>query len=87
MGTATSAPVSACTGSCLTTWPIFDSSSTVVPSILQASDFTVFTRPDGQMQSAYKGHPLYYFAGDAAPGDTKGRGVNGVWDSLDPRVL
>jgi len=87
VGTATSAPVSACTGSCLTTWPIFDSSSTVVPSILQASDFTVFTRPDGQMQSAYKGHPLYYFAGDAAPGDTKGRGVNGVWDSLDPRVL
>jgi predicted lipoprotein with Yx(FWY)xxD motif len=39
------------------------------------------------MQSAYKGHPLYFFAGDAAPGDTKGRGVNNVWDSLDPRVL
>ncbi|TMA91869.1 MAG: hypothetical protein E6J65_08525 [Deltaproteobacteria bacterium] len=87
VGTATTPPVSACTTTCLASWPIFLTNSTVVPSILTASDFTVFTRPDGQMQSAYKGHPLYYFAGDAAPGDTKGRGVNNVWDSLDPRVL
>jgi predicted lipoprotein with Yx(FWY)xxD motif len=87
VGTATGAPVSACTTTCLASWPIFLTNSPVVPSILHASDFTVFTRPDGQMQSAYKGHPLYSFAGDAAPGDTKGRGVNNVWDSLDPRVL
>jgi len=87
VGTPTSAPVSACTTTCLASWPIFVTSSTVVPSILPTSDFTVFTRPDGQMQAAFKGHPLYYFAGDSAPGQTNGRGVNNVWDSLDPRVL
>jgi hypothetical protein len=28
---------------------------------------------------AIAGHPLYFFAGDAAPGDVAGQGVNGVW--------
>jgi hypothetical protein len=31
------------------------------------------------MQTAYMDHPLYYFAGDAKPGDTKGQGVAGAW--------
>ena len=61
-----------------------ESDAAVVPSDLAASDFTVFTRPDGQRQSAYKGHPLYFFAGDAAPGDTTGRGVANR-DTVDPR--
>ena len=37
----------------------------------------VFTRPDGQKQSAYKGHPLYVFAGDAGAEETTGKGVAG----------
>ena len=87
-GTAGGAPVSACTsGTCLASWKIFLAAGAVVPSALDAADFTVFTRSDGQQQSAYKGHPLYFFAGDSAPGDTKGRGVNNLWDTLDPRVL
>ena len=57
-----------------------------MPSALQASDFTVFTRPDGLQQTAYKGHPLYFFASDAAAGDTKGRGVNNR-NTLDPRNI
>ena len=55
-----------------------------MPSTLAASDFKVFTRPDGQKQTAYKGHPLYFFSSDATPGDTKGRGVNNR-NTLDPR--
>jgi len=87
-GTANAAPVSACTTTaCLTSFPIFLADQSVVPSTLAKSDFTVFTRPDGQQQSAYKGHPLYFFSGDATSGDTKGRGVNNVWDTLDPRAL
>jgi predicted lipoprotein with Yx(FWY)xxD motif len=86
-GTATSDPVSACTSAgCIAIWPIFHSDQSIVPSTLAASDFTVFTRPDGQQQTAYKGHPLYFFASDAAAGDTKGRGVNNR-NTLDPRTV
>jgi predicted lipoprotein with Yx(FWY)xxD motif len=35
------------------------------------------------IQSAFDGHPLYYFAGDTVPGDDKGRGLNGR-DTVDP---
>ena len=35
------------------------------------------TRSDGSKQVAYGGHPLYYFAGDSATGDTNGEGVDG----------
>ena len=55
-----------------------------MPSSLASADFTVFTRPDGRRQSAYKGQPLYFFSGDAAAGDTKGRGFNSVWSTLNP---
>lgn len=38
-------------------------------------------------QVDYKGHPLYYFAGDTASGDTNGEGVNnfgGLWTMVKP---
>ncbi|HWE23368.1 MAG TPA: hypothetical protein VG496_05450 [Myxococcales bacterium] len=85
-GNATTDPVSACTtATCLASWLVFSAQNVVVPSALAGSDFSVFTRTDGAVQAAYKGHPLYYFAGDTKPGDTNGRGVNNAWDSLDPR--
>ncbi len=42
-------------------------------------ELTLIERDDGTMQVALDGQPLYYFAGDAAPGDTNGEGVGGVW--------
>ena len=39
------------------------------------------------MQVTYNGHPLYYFVGDAKPGDTTGEGIiafGGGWDVLSP---
>jgi predicted lipoprotein with Yx(FWY)xxD motif len=35
-----------------------------------------FTRPDGVRQATYNGHQLYRFAGDRAPGEAKGQGVD-----------
>jgi predicted lipoprotein with Yx(FWY)xxD motif len=40
------------------------------------------TRSDGTTQATYNGHPLYTYAGDTAPGQAKGNGLNvsgGVW--------
>ena len=40
------------------------------------------TRPDGTTQATYDGHPLYTYAGDSAPGQAKGNGLNvsgGLW--------
>ncbi len=78
-GTASSDPVSSCTGNCLANWPAFNPSTITVPSGLNAGDFTVFTRPDGTMQVAYKGWPLYYFVKDQAAGDVNGQGVASMW--------
>jgi predicted lipoprotein with Yx(FWY)xxD motif len=46
--------------------------------------WAVFTRVDGKKQVTYNGSPLYTFANDAAPGDTKGDKVGGVWFAALP---
>jgi len=88
VGTSSSAPVSNCTSAqCMSNWPIFLVEQAVVPSSLSQSSFITFTREDGQRQSAYKGHPLYYFTGDTNPGDTKGRHLFNLWEIIDPSQL
>lgn len=84
VGTPTTAPVTACvTAQCVANWPSFLADQATAPSGLVAADLTVYTRPNGIRQSAYKGHPLYYYLGDAAPGETNGRAVPG-WHTIDP---
>ena len=70
---------SKCTGGCLNSWPIFYQEKISVSTGLQASDFGTITRDDGKKQTTYSGWPLYYFSGDASPGDIKGEGVNKIW--------
>ena len=44
-------------------------------------------RADGTRQVTYDGHPLYYFAGDKAPGDVTGQGIHnfgGGWYVVAP---
>jgi predicted lipoprotein with Yx(FWY)xxD motif len=86
VGTSSTAPVTACTSACMATWSTFLTDQVTVPSDLAAADFTVYTRADGTRQSAYKGHPLYRYVGDAAPGETNGRGIPG-WQTIDPATL
>jgi predicted lipoprotein with Yx(FWY)xxD motif len=71
---------SKCTGSCLTYWPPV-SAPAVAGSGVSGTVGSI-TRPDGTKQATYNGHPLYTYAGDSAPGQDKGNGLNvsgGLW--------
>jgi predicted lipoprotein with Yx(FWY)xxD motif len=71
---------SKCAGSCATYWP------PVTGPVSAGSGITgtlgIITRSGGAKQATYDGHPLYTYAGDSAPGEAKGNGVNasgGLW--------
>ena len=65
-------------------WPPL--SLAVAPSNVSGASgaWAVFTRVDGKQQVTYKGMPLYTYANDTAPGDTKGDKVAGVWFAAVP---
>ncbi|MFZ0078680.1 MAG: hypothetical protein WAL13_06210, partial [Trebonia sp.] len=47
--------------------------------------FSTIKRSDGAVQATFDGHPLYTFAGDTAPGQNKGNGLNaagGLWHEI-----
>jgi predicted lipoprotein with Yx(FWY)xxD motif len=69
---------SMCSGACATYWPPLTTNAapTAGPG-LTASDLGTISRSDGTKQVTYSGHPLYYFAGDKAAGQTNGEGSNG----------
>jgi len=72
---------STCTDACAATWPPFtldDGESAVAGSGVTGTVSTI-QRPDGSTQVAINGHPLYYYGGDHAAGDTNGEGIKGVW--------
>jgi len=85
---ADTAKDSTCYGPCASAWP---------PAAAPAPPHTIGTasaalvgtvrRTDGATQLTYNGHPLYYYAGDAAPGDTTGQGLlqfGAKWYVLNP---
>jgi predicted lipoprotein with Yx(FWY)xxD motif len=74
---------SACTGDCLTKWPLFKGESVSVADGLDVKSFGVLVRTEGN-QATFKGYPLYYFFKDEKTGDTNGQGVNNVWYVIDP---
>jgi predicted lipoprotein with Yx(FWY)xxD motif len=75
---------SACTGQCLENWPIVPAGSGEPKADGVTGSLAAIDTPDGGKQLTLNGWPLYYFAGDAAAGDTNGQGVNAVWWVLSP---
>jgi predicted lipoprotein with Yx(FWY)xxD motif len=73
----------ACTGACAKLWPpLLLPSGMSKPTAgkgVPANKLGVVTRPDGTHQVTYNGWPLYTFAEDTKPGDTKGQGFRGLW--------
>jgi predicted lipoprotein with Yx(FWY)xxD motif len=79
--TPDSADKSVCNGDCAASWPpyVLEDGETVKAGEGVTGTFTTITRDDGSKQVAYAGHPLYYFAGDSAAGETNGQGLNSKW--------
>jgi predicted lipoprotein with Yx(FWY)xxD motif len=76
---------SACTAGCLQRWPALTVPSGTTPTAGDGVTGTLgtITRPDdGSTQVTYNGLPLYFFSGDAAPGDANGVYPN--WEAVKP---
>ena len=77
---------SACYGACAKAWPPLTGKPKASKGV-SASKLGTITRKDGSTQVTYDGHPLYYFASDKKPGDTKGeelKGFGGEWYVVSP---
>ncbi len=79
------ANVSNCNDRCAETWPplVLEEGDPAAPPDLSGV-LTAFSRADGRRQVAYNERPLYYFANDTQPGDSRGDGVGGVWHVARP---
>ena len=81
-------PTSTCTGACLANWPAVTTHGTpMAAGGVTPGKLGVTRRSDGTTQATYAGHPLYYYAGDSAAGDTNGQGLNffgASWYVLSP---
>ena len=76
-----------CTDACAETWEpltVEDAGQVTGGEGVDASLLGTAEHPTAGTQVTYNGWPLYFFAGDSAPGDTNGQGQGGVWFVLDP---
>ena len=71
-----------CNGTCAQNWPPVTGPTTAAGV---TGTFGTIKRADGATQATFDGHPLYTFAGDTAPGQNKGNGLNaagGLWHEV-----
>jgi predicted lipoprotein with Yx(FWY)xxD motif len=69
------------TAACVSIWHPLTVAAGSTPA--GATALVTVKRPDGSLQVAYKGQPLYTFAQDTAAGQVKGQGVKdvGTWSA------
>jgi len=76
------ATTSTCNSACAQNWPPVTGPATASGV---TGTFGTIKRSDGSVQATFGGHPLYTFAGDTAPGQAKGNGLNafgGLWHEV-----
>jgi predicted lipoprotein with Yx(FWY)xxD motif len=79
---------STCYGACAASWPpLLTAGKPTGSGGVNASQLGTSARSDHTTQVTYHGHPLYHFAADTAPGQTKGQGLNAfgaLWYVVGP---
>lgn len=78
---------STCSGGCLAAWPAYHADDVSTDSKIDKSLLGEISRNDGSKQTTYKGWPLYYFAGDNAPGQVNGDGSDQIWYVAKPDYI
>lgn len=74
-----------CYDACAATWPpLIVDGEPVAGDDVDSALLGTTLRDDGSAQVTYNGWPLYYFAGDAAPGDLAGQNINQIWFVMAP---
>jgi predicted lipoprotein with Yx(FWY)xxD motif len=71
-----------CAADCAKAWPPLTGEASAGDGV-DAGLIGTAEHPESGTQVTYNGWPLYYFAGDSAPGDTNGQGQGGVWYVID----
>jgi predicted lipoprotein with Yx(FWY)xxD motif len=67
---------SSCSGACASIWPPLATAKGLAGHGLSVADLGSIKRADGKSEATYAGHPLYLYAGDTKPGDTRGQGLD-----------
>ena len=75
---------SACYDDCAVAWPPVPAADGMMLPPGIAGSLSTIERTDGSQQMTYNDIPLYYYAEDAAPGDTTGQDVGDVWYIVVP---
>ena len=70
---------SVCTGGCATAWPPLAAPVKAPAGVRLPGALGMITRPGGVRQVTINGFPVYLYAGDKAPGQDTGNGVEGSW--------
>jgi predicted lipoprotein with Yx(FWY)xxD motif len=66
---------STCNGACAGLWPPLTATGAAGRGV-SAAKLGSIKRADGKTEATYAGHPLYTYAGDSKPGDTRGQGLD-----------
>jgi len=86
--TSDSPPTFACDSGCTSVWPpLLTTAAPTAGGDANAAKLGTVTRPNGDQQVTYNGHPLYAYTGDSAAGDVNGEGSyldGGYWYAVSP---
>ena len=70
---------SVCTGSCASAWPPLAAPVRAPAGVRLPGPLGMISRPGGGAQVTINGYPIYTYAGDKAPGQAAGNGIEGAW--------
>ena len=74
----------ACDASCVAVWPALAGKGALAGDGAKAALLGETPVSDATPQVTYNGWPLYYYVGDAVPGEANGAGVDGEWFPVAP---